>query len=161
MQADDFIGCIHSLEINGRPLNMSSPLESRGIKESCQRVQNVCSPGSHKCGAYGECIDLWDSYMCRCSQFIAQNCEEALHPYTVRAGGSIDFHIGEKYRTSRLIHNVQFKYQDGKFQSQERNSNTISFSFRTTRPDGVLFFVSTHEDYTLIEVSWNLQCFFF
>lgn len=40
---DDFVGCVHSVAVNGRQLNMSSPLHSRGVEATCGRPGSVCA----------------------------------------------------------------------------------------------------------------------
>lgn len=39
---DDFVGCVHSVSVNGRALNLSSPLHSRGVDATCGRPGSVC-----------------------------------------------------------------------------------------------------------------------
>ena len=40
---DDFVGCVHSVAVNGRLLNLSSPLHARGVESTCGRAGSVCS----------------------------------------------------------------------------------------------------------------------
>ncbi|XP_034242049.1 cadherin-related tumor suppressor [Thrips palmi] len=93
---DDFVGCVHSVAVNGRQLNMSSPLHSRGVEATCGRPGSVCASGNTasartaltrmqdseelldntlmatsspaaRCGAEGACVDRWTSSACECS----------------------------------------------------------------------------------------------
>lgn len=43
--SDDFVGCIHSVQINGRHLNLSKPIKSYGVEPACNRSSrfSVCS----------------------------------------------------------------------------------------------------------------------
>jgi len=153
VQTDDFIGCMHSLEINGKSLNISAPLASRGISDTCQRVPDICSPGKHACGSEGDCIDLWDSHACRCSDFIAPNCDQALSSSTLKEGGFIEFRLGEKYRRHQLLQSLRHKYRDEKAKTEEE---LVSIDFRTTQPSGIIFFAATNNDYTLLQVNLSL-----
>lgn len=149
VHSDDFIGCLHSLEINGKSLNISAPIASRGISNSCQRDQNVCDSEKHKCGSHGVCIDLWDTYECRCTDVIAPNCNDALSSYMIKSGGKIEFKIRERFRRFQQLQNLRLRYPEDGFKNEDE---LISFDFRTTQPDGVLFFAATNEDYTLLQV---------
>jgi protocadherin Fat 4 len=150
IHTDDFVGCIHSLEINGRPTSLSSPLDSHAVSESCQRVPNVCDSSNHKCGASGQCVDLWDSYTCLCSGVTAPNCDEALAPYTFRSGAFVELRIGEKYRRHSLLQTLYISYRERP--EAEVPTKSISFNFRTMERDGILLYAASNRDYTLLEV---------
>ena len=50
VQADDFVGCVKSLSVNGQPLNLqTSFLTSAGILASCPISGTLCR--THDCGA--------------------------------------------------------------------------------------------------------------
>lgn len=151
IQTDDFVGCIHSIAVNGRPLNMSTPFESRGISEECQREHNVCGY-SNKCGG-GQCIDLWDSNACNCNGIIASNCQEAFLPFSFSSGSYIEYKVGEKYKRSQILptyHRV--KSSQVRRNREIATSKSVALSFRTIQTDGVLFYAASDQDYTLIEV---------
>lgn len=150
IQTDDFVGCIHSIGVNGRFLNMSMPLESRGISEECQRSENVCS-GS-KCGG-GQCIDLWDTNACNCNGIIASNCQEAFLPFSFSTGSYVEYKLGEKYKRSQILPHQQSATRARKLR-EIASTKSVSLSFRTIQTDGVLFYSGSEQDYTLVEVNY-------
>lgn len=102
VHSDDFVGCVHSVSINGRALNLSNPLASRGVKSTCVRSKNnPCIRGGKDavslCGADAKCYDKWHQVSCRCGSVIAPNCGTALEPITLSEGGYIEFKVCEKY----------------------------------------------------------------
>ncbi|EDW54213.1 GM18105 [Drosophila sechellia] len=67
VHSDDLVGCLHSVHIGGRALNLSSPLQQRGILAGCNR--QACQPAlaAERCGGFaGQCIDRWSSSLCQC-----------------------------------------------------------------------------------------------
>jgi protocadherin Fat 4 len=151
IETDDFVGCIHSIVVNGRHLNLSTPLESRSISDQCQRVEDVCELSSYKCGLQGQCIDLWDSHMCNCNGLIAPNCQESFTPYSFSLGSYVEFRAGDRYKRSQILHDVYSDYE-GRRKRREISTKSISLSFRTIQQDGIILFAASGKDYTLIEV---------
>lgn len=101
VHSDDFVGCVHSVSINGRALNLSNPLASRGVKSTCVRSKNnPCIRGGKDaislCGADAKCYDKWHQVSCRCGSVIAPNCGTALEPITLSEGGYIEFKVCKK-----------------------------------------------------------------
>lgn len=98
VHSDDFVGCVHSVSINGRALNLSNPLASRGVKSTCVRSKNSpCVRGGKDaislCGTDAKCYDKWHQVSCRCGSVIAPNCGTALEPITLSEGGYIEFKV--------------------------------------------------------------------
>lgn len=125
VHSDDFVGCVHSVAVNGRPLNLTSPLRSRGIDPTCSRSsRSLCSgiasnliPDSSEmaspiqlpvCGLYGTCYDRWNSVSCVCdgSDLVSPNCNDGLEPMTLTDGGFIEFKISETHRRMQLLDNL-------------------------------------------------------
>lgn len=168
IQTDDFVGCIHSVAVNGRHLNMSSPIESRAVTENCQRIEDICQLGSqsstfsshlsNKCGgaSSSECIDLWDSYMCRCGDdnVLTPNCNEAFTPFSFQLGAFIEFRPSEIYTRSQILHGIYSENDEGRIKREIGSSSkkSLMFSFRTIQPDAVLMYAASGKDFTLIEV---------
>jgi len=155
IQSDDFVGCIHSVIVNGRHLNMSSPQNARAITDKCQRVHDLCESGSSKCGSEGQCVDLWDSYTCKCDGMFAPNCNEAFSPFSFSNGAFVEYQIGERYRRSQLLHMVYSERDSGR-ERREISGRKLAFNFRTVMQDSVLFYSASGKDYTMLEV-----CVFF
>lgn len=160
IQTDDFVGCIHGVVVNGRHLNMSSPLDSRAISENCQRVEDVCqsSPfpftaNGNKCGPTGECIDLWDNYMCRCDNVLAPNCNDAFTPFSFQLGAFIEFRPSEMYTRSQILHAIYSENDESRIKREVWSARkSLMFSFRTIQPDAILLYAASGKDYTLLEV---------
>lgn len=122
VHSDDFVGCVHSVAVNGRSLNLTSPLRSRGIDPTCSRSsRSLCSgissnliPDSSEiaspiqlpvCGLYGTCFDKWNSVSCVCdnTNLVSPNCNEALDSITLIDGGFLEFKISETHRRMQLL----------------------------------------------------------
>jgi protocadherin Fat 4 len=151
IQTDDFVGCVHSIAVNGRFLNLSTPLDSRGITEECQRVEGVCEASSYKCGS-GQCVDLWDSHSCNCNGILATNCLEAFVPYSFSTGSYVEYRLGERYKRSQILLAGKHSSSESR-QRRDISSKSLSLSFRTIQTEGVLLYTASEQDYTLVEVS--------
>lgn len=74
IQADDFIGCMRNVFINGKKLDPASAAESAGIIDNCPRL-GQCALETCKNG--GKCVDYWFDYVCECVDgFSGRNCEQ-------------------------------------------------------------------------------------
>lgn len=107
VHSDDFVGCLHSVSINGRALNLSSPLIARGIKSTCPRSEiGPCSQAAKDdsnfaCARGQQCYDKWHQVACRCDSFVAPNCNGALEPVRLSDGAFVEFKV--------TIYSFQFK----------------------------------------------------
>lgn len=101
IHSDDLVGCVHSVSINGRTLNLTSPLSSRGVKSTCPRSESgPCSrPGPRErvnsvCGlSSNRCYDKWNAPACQCGGVIAPNCRAAFEPVSLSEGGYIEYKV--------------------------------------------------------------------
>lgn len=98
VHSDDFVGCMHSVSINGRSLNLTNPLALRGVKPTCSRSEkNPCSKNDKDlvsvCGPKSKCYDKWHQVTCQCGSLIAPNCHGAFEPVTLNEGGYIEFKV--------------------------------------------------------------------
>jgi protocadherin Fat 4 len=74
VHSDDLVGCVHSVSVNGRALNLSNPLRSREVDPTCGRSpgRSPCSAAENTvldmapCGSMGTCQDLWKTVACVC-----------------------------------------------------------------------------------------------
>lgn len=101
--------------INGRPLNLSSPISSRHVLPSCNRVANggPCSQGLPEdpsvsvCGDFSQCNDRWQSAMCRCGgNLLSPDCFNSLDAISLGDGGFVEFQISEKHRRMQLLDHI-------------------------------------------------------
>lgn len=97
IHSDDLVGCVHSVSINGRGLNLTNPISSRGVKATCGRSErSPCTrvkEDFRACGANGKCYDKWHQAVCQCDKFTAPNCLGALEPVNLSEGGYIEFKV--------------------------------------------------------------------
>jgi hypothetical protein len=177
VQSDDFVGCVHSVTINGRSLNLSAPLSAHNVHPECNRGSNQCNGNletntihSEQCGS-GQCVDLWSHVGCNCDGLFSPDCLTSLEPVTISDGAFVEFTISDKHRRMHLL---DFVYKgvtywtSNSFERSKRytdvanmNSNsvttsmpgkTISLTFRTNRKDGLLLYAATNKDFTSLEV---------
>ncbi|EFN76853.1 Cadherin-related tumor suppressor [Harpegnathos saltator] len=171
VHSDDFVGCIHSVSINGRSLNLSNPLASRGVKSTCVRSQkSPCMKDEEDvvsvCGANAQCYDKWHQVMCQCGSLTAPNCHGALEPVTLSDGGYVEFKVSEKHRRMQLLeylyggstmwHMNRTKSRDPTedtgFTANLSPLKTIGLMFRTVKSDGILIYAATNKHFTSIEL---------
>lgn len=179
VHSDDLVGCVHSLSINGRALNLSNPIRSRGIQSTCNRNTNggPCSQGNADdptlslCGTFGGCMDRWHTAMCKCGgNLLSPDCYNSLDSITMGDGGFIEFKISEKHRRMQLLDNLYsgstvWNYEivrARRFTTDLDNSTSMTLSedppkalsllFRTHRTEGILFYSATNKHYTSVEL---------
>nr|XP_012234819.1 PREDICTED: cadherin-related tumor suppressor [Linepithema humile] len=171
IHSDDFVGCIHSVSINGRTLNLTNPLASRGVKSTCVRSQqNPCLKDEKNtvsvCGVGAQCYDKWHQVMCQCGSLRAPNCHGALEAMMLSDGGFIEFKVSEKHRRMQLLeylyggstlwnHTNRVKrnlIQDTSSIANSSPLKTIGLMFRTVKPDGILIYIATNKHFTSIEL---------
>lgn len=180
LHADDFVGCIHSVSVNGRPLNLSNPISSKGISPTCNRKgsEGACSTAIPQdatqlvCGAFSECSDRWDYSMCRCGgDLLSPDCYNSLDPVSLGDGGFLEMKISDKYRRMQLLEqfytpndvwaNVGTARSRRSFDGDLVNktlaptaspSKSMSILFRTLRPNGLLLYTATNKHYTVVEL---------
>ncbi|XP_059046362.1 cadherin-related tumor suppressor [Achroia grisella] len=162
IHSDDFVGCMHSISINGRLLNMSNPLHAYGVDTNCQRSEKGACHKRDSC-RNGECLDRWKTNYCKCDgNFISPDCSLSLQSISVNENGFISFIVSEKHRRMQLLEtfyggNTGWDKKISRSLSKtviKLNSpaKSLSFSFRTYRKDGILFYAATDKYYTLIEL---------
>jgi Laminin G domain. len=73
IHSDDLVGCVHSVSVNGRALNLSNPLRSWEVDPTCGRSgRSPCSAPENTvsdtapCGPMGSCLDRWKTVACVC-----------------------------------------------------------------------------------------------
>jgi protocadherin Fat 4 len=165
LQADDFVGCIHSVAVNGRPLNLSSPLNSRGVENTCSRARGFCGATLERgdlCGGLGECLARWPSpAMCRCpGGILAPNCDTALAAVNLADGSFLEARISEQHRRMQLLDalyagTTAWRAQEdilGPSLASAAASKRLAISFRTVHRNGLLLLAATNNDFTSLEV---------
>lgn len=180
IHTDDLIGCVHSISINGRALNLSNPIKSRGIQSTCGRKGNggPCSQGLPFeptlpiCGSFSGCVDRWHYSMCKCGgELFSPDCYNSLDPISLSEGGFLEFKISEKHRRMQLLDNFYMGSDPWKNdyglrnrRSSVENTNlslalteadppkSMSMLFKTFRSNGMIFYAATNKHYTMVEL---------
>ncbi|XP_031340977.1 cadherin-related tumor suppressor [Photinus pyralis] len=166
IRSDDLVGCVHSVSVNGRQLNLSNPIQSAGIVNTCNRKVSCESSAPDVCANFGACIDHWNSVSCTCGgDLIAPNCGLALQPISISDGGYVEFIISKKHRRMQLLETLYggstLWQQKRKTRSTVRNTSSPSYSspvksvsvlFRTVRASGIIFYAATNKHFTSVEL---------
>lgn len=180
IHSDDFVGCMHSVSINGRALNMSNPIKSKGILSTCNRKAETClqalpqNPTLPRCGTFTECSDRFHYSMCRCGgNLYSPDCYNSLDSISLGDGGFVEFIISEKHRRMQLLENFYFGSDVWSNDFTKRNKRSqlenitlitnevdgsddvpksLSMLFRTMRMNGLIFYAATNKHYTSIEL---------
>ncbi len=179
VHSDDLIGCVHSVSINGRALNLSSPLKTRAVTSTCNRNNNggPCSqghpddPALSLCGSFGGCLDRWHTAMCKCGgELFSPDCYTSVDPISLVDGGFIEYKISEKHKRMQLLENIysgkstwnvdlgrqkRYSIKTDNISSQaqmEDPPKSMSVKFRTVKSDGLLIYAATNKHYTSIEL---------
>lgn len=162
VHSDDFVGCMHSITINGRLLNLTTPLRTHGVDPNCDRSEKGACYKKDICGA-GECLDRWKSNFCKCDEnSISPDCSASLLAISVSENAFITYTISEKHKRMQLLEsfyggNTGWDKKTNKLAMKTGSKSngpakTLSFSFRTHRKDGLVFYAATDKYYTLIEL---------
>lgn len=179
IHSDDLIGCVHSVSVNGRALNLSSPVNSRGVSTTCSRNNNggPCSqghpddPALSLCGPFGGCMDRWHTAMCKCGgNLLSPDCYTSIDPISLVDGGFIEFKISEKHRRMQLLENIysgnaiwnadlgrQKRYSIktdniSSLAQVEDAPKSMSVRFRTVKSEGLLIYAATNKHFTSVEL---------
>ncbi|XP_045523939.1 cadherin-related tumor suppressor isoform X1 [Pieris brassicae] len=162
IHSDDFVGCMHSISVNGRLLNLTIPLKARGVEANCDRSENGACYKNDICGS-GECVDRWKTNYCKCGgNIISSDCGSSLQSISVAETGFLFYTISEKHRRMQLLESFyggsttwdkKTNRNYGKTISKSNNpTKTLSFSFKSHKPFGLLFYAATDKYYTLVEL---------
>lgn len=156
IHSDDLVGCVHSVSVNGRLLNLSSPIEARGIDNTCTRRGSCSTPANNLCQGFGECIDRWNTISCKCDgNLVAPNCRSALRPISISDGGYVEFPITNKHKRMQLLDSLyggSTLWRLKKRQASNSPAKTLSLLFRTVHSNGILFYATSNKHYTSIEL---------
>lgn len=156
IHSDDFIGCVHSISINGRALNLSNPMESKNVQSMCTRQGTCKAPTLDRCGYNGQCLDHWNSFSCKCdNNLIAPNCNQALKPISLMDGGYIEFQMTQKHRRLQLLENIYrgtTVWHTLNDFGNEVPAKTMSIMFRTLKQEGILLYTASNKHYTAVEI---------
>ncbi|XP_075544524.1 cadherin-related tumor suppressor fat [Dermacentor variabilis] len=144
--ADDFVGCMHSVSVDGHPLALDAPLRAQYTTVACGRRGDPCAGG---CKGGAPCHDLWFTSRCTCSGggLLAHDCNEALEPYSLGSGSYLELVPQEKHRRAALL-----LQQSRRSVRSTASFKTMAFRLRTRTDVGLLLQVATERDYTRLQL---------
>ncbi|KAJ8730776.1 hypothetical protein PYW08_002189 [Mythimna loreyi] len=169
IHSDDFVGCMHSITINGRMLNLTNPIKARSVEPKCERSEGGACFKKDVCGS-GRCLDRWKANLCKCKgDLISPDCGLSLQSISVAENGFITYTISEKHRRMQLLETF-YGGNTGWLKKNSKSSGkvipkvnspakSLSFFFRTHKKDGVLFYAATDKYYTVIELLEGKVCY--
>ncbi|XP_024116845.1 protocadherin Fat 4 isoform X2 [Oryzias melastigma] len=145
----DFVGCIMELAVNGRPLEPSQALASRGITERCPRLEGACT-GS-PCRHGGTCVDRWSWQQCQCTEgFTGSFCEKYMSAdtaLTLDGTGRLDYSLKQGPKRDALLRQTH----RGVATDGSRPSS-LEVKFRTRSKSGVVLHVRENSNYTTVKL---------
>ncbi|XP_022091610.1 protocadherin Fat 4-like isoform X2 [Acanthaster planci] len=148
----DFLGCIREVSVNGSALDLSAPLAERGTGQGCDRDTETCS--SSPCSGSSVCVDEWWNHWCKCEEgFTGANCDKVPTPFSFGGGSYVEYVVKESFRRQQLLDAAK-ENPSGRRRRRETppGSQTISMSFRTGSPTGLLLLVESGDDFTTLRV---------
>lgn len=160
VRSDDFVGCVHSVTVNGYSLNLSSPISSKAVDPFCNR-QGQCTQSSSMCGEGSSCLDRWTGVMCKCedNEVLSPNCFQAFKPVSLGEGAFLEYKITEKHRRMHLLESIYNGTTAWRQQSRmKRNSpivtpvKELSLMFRTIKSNATILLAASNSDFTLVNV---------
>ncbi|RVE67603.1 hypothetical protein OJAV_G00104590 [Oryzias javanicus] len=145
----DFVGCIMELAVNGRPLEPSQALASRGITERCPRLEGACT-GS-PCRHGGTCVDRWSWQQCQCTEgFTGSFCEKYMSAdtaLTLDGTGRLDYSLKQGPKRDALLRQTHRGVAtDGS------QPSSLEVRFRTRSKSGVVLHVRENSNYTTVKL---------
>lgn len=161
LHTDDFVGCVHSVTINGYGLNLSSPISSKAVDPFCNR-QGQCTQSSTLCGEGSSCLERWTGVMCKCEEndVISPNCFQAFKPVSLGEGAFLEYKITEKHRRMHLLESIYNGTTIWRQPSRIKRSSLIvtpvkelSLMFRTMKSNATIILTASNSDFTLVKVS--------
>lgn len=160
VHSDDFVGCVHSVFVNGYSLNLSSPISSKAVDPFCNR-QGQCIQSSTMCGEGSTCLDRWAGAMCKCQEndVLSPNCFQAFRPISLSEGSFLEYKITEKHRRMHLLEYIYNGTTVWRQQSRIKRSSLIvtpvkelGLMFRTMKSNATILLAASNSDFTLVKV---------
>lgn len=160
VRSDDFVGCVHSVSINGYGLNLSSPISSKAVDPFCNR-QGQCAQSSTMCGEGSTCLDRWTGVICKCQEndVLSPNCFQAFRPISLGEGAFIEYRITEKHRRMHLLESIYNGTTVWRLQFRNKRSSLIlipvkelGLMFRTMKSNATILLAASNSDFTLVKV---------
>lgn len=168
VHSDDFVGCMHSVIVNGYNLNFSNPIVSKAVDPFCNR-QGQCAQSSTLCGDESSCLDRWTGVMCKCegNDVLSPNCFQAFKPVSLGEGAFLEYKITEKHRRMHLLESIYNGTTVWRQPLRIKRSSFVvnpvkelSLMFRTMKSNATILLAASNSDFTLVKVRViiNIKC---
>uniref|UniRef100_A0A3Q3MB37 Protocadherin Fat 4 n=1 Tax=Mastacembelus armatus TaxID=205130 RepID=A0A3Q3MB37_9TELE len=145
----DFVGCIMEFAVNGRPLEPSQALASRGILDRCPRLEGACT--ASPCRHGGTCLDHWSWQQCQCVDgFTGRFCEKYMTADTALSldgTGRLDYSLKQGPKRDILVRQLLQGVT-----SDPASPSTLEVKFRTRSKSGTLLHVQESSNYTTVKL---------
>ncbi|XP_064636324.1 cadherin-related tumor suppressor-like [Lineus longissimus] len=150
----DFVGCIRNITIDGNDLLAATPLATNFTTSTCPRSkQGVCK--NDTCGEKGKCKDVWGTARCECpAGKMPPDCKSAIEPFSFGANARVIYTPKESYKRAKQFEAAKANARRKRTVSEM--AEKVSFRIRTRDDNGLLFYVASGIDYTVIMVSDGL-----
>jgi protocadherin Fat 4 len=161
LRSDDFVGCVHSVTINGYSMNLSNPISSKAVDPFCNR-QGLCAQSLTLCGEGSSCLDRWNGVMCKCedNDVLSPNCFQAFKPVSLGEGSFLEYKITEKHRRMHLLESIYNGTTVWRQESRIKRSSLVvtpvkelSLMFRTMKSNATILLAASNSDFTLVKVN--------
>ncbi|KAK3103496.1 hypothetical protein FSP39_019621 [Pinctada imbricata] len=131
----DFDGCIKDVYIDHEFLDLNKSVANVGTQPGCREKKNACL--SAPCANGGTCIDVWDTFLCKCPERTgAKDCSQVIDEPIRVDGGGIQVYAG----TSLPSRTIMFPWYNG-------------ISIRTRERERVLMHIAiSNNQYVLLEL---------
>uniref|UniRef100_A0A9J8BFI3 Contactin associated protein like 3 n=2 Tax=Cyprinus carpio TaxID=7962 RepID=A0A9J8BFI3_CYPCA len=134
-----FLGCIRSLKLNGKTLDLEERAEiTPGVTPGCP---GHCSSYGDLCQNHGSCVEDHSGFTCDCSlsPFTGTFCHKDVSAF-FKPGTSVTYTFKEPYKLNR---NVSAQSSSIYSDLTLRGEN-VSLSFRTSQAPALLLYVSSY-----------------
>uniref|UniRef100_A0A8C7SW72 Contactin-associated protein-like 4 n=1 Tax=Oncorhynchus mykiss TaxID=8022 RepID=A0A8C7SW72_ONCMY len=134
-----FLGCIRSLQLNGRTLDLEERAKiTPGVRPGCP---GHCSSYGELCQNQGRCVEMYNGFSCDCglSAYAGPFCQREVSA-DFKPGTSVQYTFKEPYELNRNISTQSSSiYSDLKLRGEN-----VSFSFRSSQSPALLLYVSSY-----------------
>uniref|UniRef100_A0A3Q1ASY8 Protocadherin Fat 4 n=1 Tax=Amphiprion ocellaris TaxID=80972 RepID=A0A3Q1ASY8_AMPOC len=145
----DFVGCIMEFAVNGRPLEPSQALASRGILDRCPRLEGACT--ASPCRHGGTCLDHWSWQQCQCVDgFTGKFCEKYMTADTALSldgTGRLDYSLKQGPKRDVLL-----RQSLQGLSSDSIGPSSLEVKFRTRSKSGTLLHIQESSNYTTVKL---------
>ncbi|XP_064798223.1 contactin-associated protein-like 4 isoform X2 [Oncorhynchus masou masou] len=148
-----FLGCIRSLQLNGRTLDLEERAKiTPGVSPGCP---GHCSSYGHLCQNQARCVERYNGFSCDCglSAYAGPFCQREVSAY-FKPGTSVQYTFKEPYELTR---NTSTQSQSSSIYSDlTLRGENVSFSFRTTQSPALLLYIcSYYREYLAVLLNRN------